>query len=253
MTACNNSNPTTSTSLSKPNESNNVIIDGIYEIYPITNYEDSISPSEFIVYGTVNNITSHLENSSISSTLEIKIKGVLKGDIKSKKISVNSDGGVVSYNEFFEDTKGKLKGILSEEDFEKEENEAKNNKTKKVESVANGRRLSKVNDNVLLFLQTDVSNGKLVITGSFLNGLFMWNDKNNTFYRESADQSYYGEVVDTSDSGQGTEALQEMLISLDELKEKIRITKDTSEEVKDIYKENIKKTDKEKAFDKSCE
>ena len=81
ISACTSSNTLSNSSISK---SNIEIIKESFDVNFINNYEELISQSEFIACGTVENLSTYIENPSTLTNLDINIKEVLKGYLKDK-------------------------------------------------------------------------------------------------------------------------------------------------------------------------
>lgn len=200
-------------------------------------YDELMSDSEVVAFGTVKKVHSYIDDSRIVSKFDFDVSSVEKGSInKNDTISVETIGGKVTYSDYLTANKGYLEAKTSPEYVA---NEIKSYGSKYIESIFEGVPNIKEGDQLLLFLSMQDDNVSYYILGSSYYGQFYYDSEKEEIYKIKEDDP----------------AKREMTISRDQFKEKLDVSIDNSsalkqeKENKQINKENIE-VEKDSAYDK---
>lgn len=179
-------------------------------------YEDLIIDSDFIVFGTVKNVVSYMEDTRIFSKFDFLISSVEKGNLTANNIiSVGTIGGKVLYKDYLSENREYFEAKLSSEYVD---DEIKLHGEKYVETIFYGVPNVKEGEKLVLFLSPVDSNNNFYIVGSSYYGKFHYDKTKGEVYKTLIDVVSGQEIKSNS-------LKREMLIGVEELKEKISTTK----------------------------
>ena len=155
-------------------------------------YDELIADSEIVAYGKVSDVTSYVEkggffDGNIFSRFNFEIESVLKGNMDSSSISVLSQGGTVTFSEFFLGNEDDLSKKLAPEEFEIQKSALSENGSMKIEEIFAGAENIKDNDDLLLFLSYDYNENIYYIVGTSAFGKLNYDQEDDTVYANKID------------------------------------------------------------------
>jgi len=208
------------------------------------NYEDLIIDSDLIAFGTVKNVVSYIEDTRIFSKFDFLISSVEKGNLTANDtISVETIGGKVLYKDYLNKNRGYFEAKLSSEYVD---DEIKLQGEKYIETIFYGVPNVKEGERLVLFLSPIDSDNNFYIVGSSYYGKFYYDKAKGEVYKTLIDVVSEQEMKNNS-------LKREMLIGVEQLKEKISNTKDIPKP-KSIKNEQNEKSgnnvEKDSSYDK---
>lgn len=208
------------------------------------NYEDIIIDSDLIAFGTVKNVVSYVDGTRIFSKFDFLISSVEKGSLTANDIiSVETIGGKVLYKDYLNKNREYFEAKLSSEYVD---DEIKLQGEKYIETIFYGVPNIKEGEKLVLFLSPIDSNNNFYIVGSSYYGKFYYDTTKGEVYKTLIDVVSDQEMKNNS-------LKREMLIGIEQLKEKISTTKSITKP-KPIKNEQNEKSgntvEKDSSYDK---